>query len=47
MVAYVIRDNEAITMPRYKLDTELAGVIYMEESLGIISGNLNCGKSCS
>ncbi|MBT7981665.1 MAG: hypothetical protein HN584_03785 [Akkermansiaceae bacterium] len=33
-------------MPRYKLDTELAGVIYMEES-SVISGNLNCRKSCS
>jgi hypothetical protein len=45
-VAYVIRDNEVTNMPRYKLDTELAGVIYMEES-SVISGNLNCRKSCS
>jgi hypothetical protein len=44
--AYVIRDNEATNMPRYKLDAKFAVVVYMEQPL-VISGNLNCGKSCS
>ena len=31
VVAYVIRENEVTAMPRYKLDTEFAGIIFIEE----------------
>ena len=40
VVAYVIRENEVTAMPRYKLDTEFAGIIFIEEPL-LISVSLN------